>query len=212
VVAQGVVKKLETYYSHYLGNPSTQLQSVYDQKGEHSFLTENYGSECDYLGKPYINDCDYDAAGIMLQHLYNYELSEPVDDDIGLSSGSVIAFDQRQFIDEAYTLEEAALNDIGYVYVPNQCQGASAGCRTNSSRGPASPRFVCVADCSVHVAFHGCEQTVWDIGETYVLDTGYNRWAAANNLIVLYPQVRAGRGLDHAQRRVSACVRPCERT
>ena len=46
------------------------------------------------------------------------------------------------------------------------------------------------AECSVHIAFHGCEQTVWDIGERFALETGYNRWAAANNLIILYPQAR----------------------
>jgi len=169
VVATGVVEKLEKYYTHFLSDPSTQIEAVYNQTGEHSYLTLNYGSECDYLGKPYINDCDYDAAGILLQHLYGHKLNDPVDDDLGLDSGYVIEFNQREYLDEAYTLEGAALNTVGYLYVPNQCEDANAGC-------------------TVHVAFHGCEQTVWDIGETYVLDTGYNRWAAANDMIVLYPQ------------------------
>ena len=42
----------------------------------------------------------------------------------------------------------------------------------------------------MHVAFHGCEQTVDDIGQQYPLETGYGAWAAVNDLIVLYPQVK----------------------
>jgi len=42
----------------------------------------------------------------------------------------------------------------------------------------------------VHVAYHGCEQTVADIGLTYVMNAGYNEWAEANDIIVLYPQAQ----------------------
>ena len=40
------------------------------------------------------------------------------------------------------------------------------------------------------MAFHGCEQTVDDIGQQFPLETGYGAWAAANDFIVLYPQVK----------------------
>lgn len=50
------------------------------------------------------------------------------------------------------------------------------------------------AGCSLHVSFHGCEQTINDIDQQFVLDTGYNQWAAVNNIIVLYPQVTRGIG------------------
>jgi poly(3-hydroxybutyrate) depolymerase len=39
----------------------------------------------------------------------------------------------------------------------------------------------------VHVAFHGCRQKA----EQFARDAGYNRWADANRMIVLYPQVIA---------------------
>jgi len=42
--------------------------------------------------------------------------------------------------------------------------------------------------CRVHVAFHGCRQGAAEIGERFVREAGYNRWADANGLIVLYPQ------------------------
>jgi hypothetical protein len=61
----------------------------------------------------------------------------------------------------------------GYVYVPDSCMSNG----TNSN------------NCQLHVSFHGCEQTIDDIGQQFLLETGYNRWAAVNNLIILYPQV-----------------------
>lgn len=42
--------------------------------------------------------------------------------------------------------------------------------------------------CKLHVAFHGCEQTLADIGSDFVVSAGYNSWAEANNIIILYPQ------------------------
>ena len=44
------------------------------------------------------------------------------------------------------------------------------------------------ATCRVHVAFHGCQQTDALIGDRFRTETGYNRWADTNDLIVLYPQ------------------------
>ena len=41
----------------------------------------------------------------------------------------------------------------------------------------------------MHVAFHGCMQTVADIQDKWVKLAGYNSWADSNNIIVLYPQV-----------------------
>jgi poly(3-hydroxybutyrate) depolymerase len=40
----------------------------------------------------------------------------------------------------------------------------------------------------LHVAFHGCRQNVEAVYDDFVRDAGYNRWAAANRIIVLYPQ------------------------
>jgi poly(3-hydroxybutyrate) depolymerase len=44
--------------------------------------------------------------------------------------------------------------------------------------------------CRVHVALHGCNQDVDipQVGRAFVDRTGFNAWADANRLIVLYPQ------------------------
>lgn len=41
-----------------------------------------------------------------------------------------------------------------------------------------------LANCRLHVVFHGCKQTINDIQEQYVENTGYNKWAESNNIIV----------------------------
>jgi poly(3-hydroxybutyrate) depolymerase len=58
--------------------------------------------------------------------------------------------------------------DTGYVFVPQECQT--------------------VPGCRLHIAFHGCKQSEQAIGDTFYTHAGYNRWAATNRIIVLYPQ------------------------
>jgi poly(3-hydroxybutyrate) depolymerase len=89
--------------------------------------------------------------------------------------GQLVSFDQMKYVETGYTSETSALYKEGYVYVPDSCM--SNGTTTNSN------------NCQLHVSFHGCEQTIDDIGQQFLLETGYNRWAAVNNLIILYPQV-----------------------
>jgi poly(3-hydroxybutyrate) depolymerase len=45
--------------------------------------------------------------------------------------------------------------------------------------------------CGVHVALHGCKQSRELIGNIFANSAGYNEWAEANDLIVLYPQATA---------------------
>jgi poly(3-hydroxybutyrate) depolymerase len=45
--------------------------------------------------------------------------------------------------------------------------------------------------CRLHIAFHGCRQGVSRVGDDFIRDAGYNRWAATNRIVVLYPQVTA---------------------
>jgi hypothetical protein len=40
------------------------------------------------------------------------------------------------------------------------------------------------------VALHGCKQDTGSVGQQFVQNTGYTRWADTNNLIVLFPQTK----------------------
>jgi poly(3-hydroxybutyrate) depolymerase len=144
-----VVKALASFYEE-LGS---KVVLVADKPAGHAMITDGAGRACGTTEPPFMNDCSYDAAGELLQHLLG-ALNPPS----AQAQGRLSAFDQAAH----------GLQGIGYVYVPNAC--TAGGCR-------------------VHVAFHGCRQGASEIGQRYVSEAGYNRWADTNALIVLYPQV-----------------------
>lgn len=61
----------------------------------------------------------------------------------------------------------------GYVYIPTSCQSGE--------------------QCRIHLALHGCMQGSSEIGEVFVRHAGFNEWAEANNIVVVYPQVKTDR-------------------
>jgi poly(3-hydroxybutyrate) depolymerase len=126
----------------------------------HGMVTAEAGGACSSTGSPFINDCDYDAAGELLKHLFG--ALEPASQPVG----RLVRFDQTPF-GEMYAL---SMDDEGFVYLPKACEAAR---------------------CRIHVALHGCRQNARAVGERFVRDAGYNRWAESNRLIVLYPQTIA---------------------
>jgi hypothetical protein len=163
-VATQVVRALRDYYEAYV--PRERVRFVDDVGAGHAMVTADSGSACGVTAPPFINDCDFDAAGRLLEQLYG-ALAPPST----APAGRVIAFDQRPFAGgDAYGISMA---DTGFAYVP-------AACETER--------------CRIHVALHGCRQNVEAIGEQFVRDAGYNRWADSNRIIVLYPQTIARNG------------------
>jgi poly(3-hydroxybutyrate) depolymerase len=61
-----------------------------------------------------------------------------------------------------------SMEDEGFVFVPQDCAAGKP--------------------CRLHVAFHGCRQGSGFVGRAFARDAGYNRWADANRIVVLYPQ------------------------
>ena len=51
--------------------------------------------------------------------------------------------------------------------------------------------ILAAARCSLHVALHGCEQTMEQIGQDFAQHAGYIKWAEVNSIVVLFPQVRS---------------------
>jgi poly(3-hydroxybutyrate) depolymerase len=80
------------------------------------------------------------------------------------------ASELRQLDQQAYG-EDAQLWDYAYLYAPQACLGG--------------------AECALHVALHGCQQSAELVGDAFATLAGYNGWAEANRIVVLYPQVRS---------------------
>jgi poly(3-hydroxybutyrate) depolymerase len=124
----------------------------------HAMVTDDYGNGCGTSSTPYINNCGFDLAGALLTHLHG-PLNARKN---GSLSGSFIEFDQTAFA------SGHGLAATGWAYVPQAC---SSGTR-----------------CKLHVVLHGCQQNTTLVGDKYVHNAGYNRWADSNDMVVLYPQ------------------------
>ena len=149
-----VVQALRAFYLSYNASPVL----IAGTSAGHAMVTENAGNpECSITRTPFINDCNYDAAGELLKQLLG-KLNPPA----AKEGGRLVRFDQKPF--GAYSI---SMDDDAFVYIPKACEGER---------------------CRVHVVFHGCRQNLRDIGERFVREAGYNRWADTNRVIVLYPQ------------------------
>jgi len=115
-VARSVVEGLQAFYSSY----QAVTVVVRDKAAGHAMPTLDTGNkECSVTQPPFINDCDYDAAGALLQHLLG-PLSAPA----VAPGGRLEPFDQRPFGGHAVSMD-----DEGYVYVPKAC--ATERCRVH---------------------------------------------------------------------------------
>lgn len=123
-VEPAVVRALARQYALFGAVPTL----VMDKPAGHAMVTENAGNACGVTEPPFINDCDYDAAGALLAHLLG-GLSAPSK----VPAGRVVAFDQREF----GATSAISMAEEGFAYIPSACE-----------RAP----------CRVHVAFHGCRQ------------------------------------------------------
>ena len=147
---------LQAYYQSYL--PAASIVLKKDIEAEHAMVTDDYGAACLTKAPPFINNCNFDTAGAMLQHLYGALVPRTK----GALHGGLAEFDQTPFV------AGHGMATTGWVYVPKSCAAGGS--------------------CRLHVALHGCKQNVADIGQEFVRNAGYNRWADANNMVVLYPQ------------------------
>jgi poly(3-hydroxybutyrate) depolymerase len=155
----------EAFFRHWV--PAAQIAHEQVEGAGHAVVTPDAvdGNACGKTGSPYLNRCrGYDAPGRMLAFVLGRKLEPKAQE----ASGELLAFDQSEFFPDK---ESAWLSmaGTGYVYIPKACEKGG---------------------CDVHVAFHGCGQNAGSVGEAFVREGGYNRWADSNRLVVLYPQIK----------------------
>jgi hypothetical protein len=125
---------------------------------------------------------DVDLAGAILRRLYGSQALK--NQRVAVDESEVLAFDQKDVFDESWTAPhkpinawlDASMAREGYLFIPKACKEGKP--------------------CKLHVAFHGClqggetDKRLGHSGNLYSKYAGYNEWAAANDIIVLYPQVQ----------------------
>jgi poly(3-hydroxybutyrate) depolymerase len=158
VVQSGVMDALREFYAAFL--PEQAIALVDDIPASHGWPTLDKGIACGEMGADYINACDYDAAGELLQQLYG-ALNPPTE----ALEANLQVLDQTSIVaDGGY------FADSGFAYVPESCVEKKGECR-------------------LHVTFHGCRQGKEFIEDRFARMSGLNEWAESNRIIVLYPQV-----------------------
>ena len=162
VVAEPVVHAAARFFTAF--NAAGTRYAVQPGLG-HGLPTVDFGAACGTSASPYLNRCGVDAVAQMLAHLLPAAMPRTG------GAGEVLAFDQREFVPLFRRLwSTTSLDTTAYAFIPQQCRGSTR--------------------CRVHVALHGCRQGAALVGDTFARHAGYNDWAAAHDLIVLYPQVR----------------------
>lgn len=175
-VPPAVVTQLAEYYLK-LGVPADHVMQRQNKVAGHTLPTPAYGSACASSESPYLGKCGEDAAKEILAWIYGpLKTRGP-----GTAPGKLIHFDQSPYLPSGMlSALRSGLDKTGWVYVPAAC-GKGLACR-------------------LHIALHGCKQGQSYLqlapppggglyyGTTFVEHAGYNAWADANRLVVLYPQ------------------------
>lgn len=283
IVNQGVVQKTAQLYSKFLADPTSQMFLDFTHPGEHAQLTNSFGNNCEYLGEPFINACQYDAAGEILTWLYPGQINPLPTIDGSLSkelasiawngaassssakdakeqgkeeeepalcvldaskvpaitgrkkskskkagaalpecsasqkahvqsqqeeinkqkhrllassaagassaptpvlragNGTLYTFNQGLFVGGGGWSSAVGLAEMAFIFIPDACLQIPPS--NNSSTTP-----VPAGGCLVHVAFHGCEQTIDDINHLFMTGSNYLPHALNSGLVVVFPQ------------------------
>ena len=160
VVSVDMTQAAASVYQHFTAAESIVV--VTDVEAVHGMPTLETGVACDTMAEPFLNACDYDAAGALLRTLYG-ELQGRV-----AATGQLVPVTQPD-------AAAASMLDEALLYVPAACRDG--------------------APCGVHVALHGCSQSVEKVGDAFARGAGYNEWAESNDLLILYPQVASSKVL-----------------
>lgn len=156
-VFQGVVRDLEQMYKD-LG--VTKITTNYNSGAGHSFPTDNFGNPCGTTESPYITNCGIDGAGTALQTIYGKLKPRVAPVTANLKTMSI-----GNFTPGGASPSSLSMDDTLYYYEPANCNG----------------------NCTVHIALAGCQMTYSDIQLSFVNGAGYNAWAEANDIVILYP-------------------------
>ncbi len=117
--------------------------------------------ECAATAPPYFNPCRFSATRAMLEFVLGRAARESV------APGKLIKFDQRPF--RTGGLVSRGLGEAGYLCLPERIDG----------------------DTRIHIVFHGCCQSIDELGNLFPIESEFVSLANAFNLVVLFPQAEA---------------------
>ena len=96
--------------------PAEQIVYVNDFAAIHNFPARGHGSACTEMQPPFVGDCDYDAAGEILQHLYSGLETPVAEPETTLQTVSLPG------------AAGAGLSETAYLFVPPACTEGEQAC------------------------------------------------------------------------------------
>ncbi|MBK8452440.1 MAG: hypothetical protein WAQ53_16450 [Thiofilum sp.] len=161
-VPASVMEVTAQYYQHFINDQN--IEHLRHPHAEHAMITDTVGHACDISKSPYISQCGFDAAGELLAFLLGDLKPKVMADPESLYTFSQLAyFNNRD--------PSTSLHPQAHIYIPQACLAGEP--------------------CRLHIALHGCQQSEDFNHRAFFEQAGYNEWAEANNIVVLYPQTRA---------------------
>jgi hypothetical protein len=171
-VGPNPMNAVQTQYSNN-GVASGNLDYVKRASTAHVFPTDfdsTGNNSCSSSASPYISNCGYDGAKAALTRFYGTLNAR----NNAPAAGNYVEFNQSAFTNNP------GMAATGWLYVPADCASG--------------------ATCKLHVALHGCQQSYSNIGDKFIKNTGYTRWADTNSIVVLFPQTK----VDNTSRNTAA--------
>jgi hypothetical protein len=99
--------------------PEENIQYINDVEAAHNFPTRGQGNTCTATESPFIGDCDFDAAGELLQHLYG-NLEKPLKEL------------RTELIETTLPGAVAAgLSETAFLYIPTACGNSDQACKAH---------------------------------------------------------------------------------
>ena len=162
--------------TQYTNNGVAAANLSYTQRAgaAHTFPTDfdsTGNNACGSTASPYVSNCSYDGAKAMLTQFYGA---------LNARNNTPAAANYLEFDQTAYSSGNPGMAATGWIYVPASCASGT--------------------QCKLHVALHGCVQNYATVGDKFVRNTGYTRWADTNNIVVLFPQTK----VDNTSRSTAA--------
>ncbi|MGA0610513.1 fibronectin type III domain-containing protein [Caldimonas sp. KR1-144] len=172
-VGPNPMNAVKTQYTNN-GVSAANMEWVQRSGTAHVFPTDfdaTGNNACSSSASPYISNCGYDGAKAALTKFYG---------TLNARNDAPAAANYIEFDQSAYSNGNPGMASTAWLYVPASCASGT--------------------QCKLHVALHGCQQGTGTIGDKFVKNTGYTRWADTNGIIVLFPQAK----VDNTSRSTAA--------
>ena len=156
---------MQAVQTQYVSNGVPSVSLIQRANTAHVFPTDfaaTGNNACNWSLSPFIANCSYDGAKAVLSQFYG---------TLNARNNAPAAANYLQFNQNEFT-SNRGMAPTGWVYVPAVCANGATKCK-------------------LHVAFHGCAQNYATIGDKFIKNTGYTRWADTNAIVVLFPQTQA---------------------